>query len=101
MKTTGIVRRVDDLGRVVIPKEIRQSLKIREGDPLEIWLDKDVICFKKYNAIVPLEDTLKAITEMLDDEDVSRKISAEDKACVVAMVNMLLAKWSESEETGE
>lgn len=49
MKATGIVRRVDDLGRVVIPKEIRRTLCIREGDPLEIWLDgQDMVCFRKY-----------------------------------------------------
>ena len=49
MKATGIVRRIDDLGRVVIPKEIRRSVKIREGDPLEIYLtDKGEILLKKY-----------------------------------------------------
>ena len=41
MKATGIVRRIDDLGRVVIPKEIRRTMRIREGDPLEIFTDKD------------------------------------------------------------
>lgn len=41
MKATGIVRRIDDLGRVVIPKEIRRTLRIREGDPLEIFVDRD------------------------------------------------------------
>ena len=41
MKATGIVRRIDDLGRVVIPKEIRRTMRIREGDPLEIYTDKD------------------------------------------------------------
>ena len=41
MKATGIVRRVDDLGRIVIPKEIRRTLRIREGDPLEIYTDKE------------------------------------------------------------
>lgn len=50
MKATGIVRRIDDLGRVVIPKEIRRSMKIQEGDPLEIYLEKDSIVFKKYLA---------------------------------------------------
>ena len=48
MKATGIIRRIDDLGRVVIPKEIRRTLKIKEGDPLEIFLDRDYVCFKKY-----------------------------------------------------
>lgn len=48
MKATGIVRRIDDLGRVVIPKELRRNLKIREGDSLEIFTENDAICFKKY-----------------------------------------------------
>lgn len=49
MKATGIVRRVDDLGRVVIPKELRRNLKIKDGDPLEVFIEDDnVICFKKY-----------------------------------------------------
>lgn len=99
MKSTGIVRRIDDLGRVVIPKEIRQTLRIREGDPLELWLDKDTVCFKKYNVIAPIEDTLNSIIELMNDDDVSRKISEADRACVVAMANMLLAKWKESEDT--
>ena len=49
MKATGIVRRIDDLGRVVIPKEIRRQMKIREGDPLEIFTDNGVVCFARYN----------------------------------------------------
>ena len=50
MKATGIVRRIDDLGRVVIPKEIRRTLKIREGDPLEIFVDRDgEVILKKYS----------------------------------------------------
>ena len=52
MKATGIVRRIDDLGRVIIPKEIRRTLRIREGDPLEIFLDNSnglpMVCFQKY-----------------------------------------------------
>ena len=49
MKATGIVRRIDDLGRVVIPKEIRRTLRIREGDPLEIYTATDgEVIFKKY-----------------------------------------------------
>lgn len=49
MKATGIVRRIDDLGRVVIPKEIRRQMGIREGDPLEIFTENETICFKKYH----------------------------------------------------
>lgn len=49
MKATGIVRRIDDLGRIVIPKEIRRTLRIREGDPLEIFMDNNgSVTFKKY-----------------------------------------------------
>ncbi len=52
MKATGIVRRIDDLGRVVIPKEIRRTMRIREGDPLEIFTDKDgEVVFKKYSPV--------------------------------------------------
>lgn len=52
MKATGIVRRIDDLGRVVIPKEIRRMLRIREGDPLEIYTDKEgEVILKKYSMI--------------------------------------------------
>ena len=52
MKATGIVRRIDDLGRVVIPKEIRRTMRIREGDPLEIFTDADgEVVFKKYSPV--------------------------------------------------
>ena len=52
MKATGIVRRIDDLGRVVIPKEIRRTLRIREGDPLEIFTDREgEVILKKYSPI--------------------------------------------------
>ena len=52
MKATGIVRRIDDLGRVVIPKEIRRTMRIREGDPLEIYTENDgEVIFKKYSPI--------------------------------------------------
>ena len=51
MRSTGIVRRIDDLGRVVIPKEIRRQLRIKEGDPLEIFLEGNKVCFEKYSPI--------------------------------------------------
>lgn len=51
MKATGIVRRLDDIGRIVIPKEIRKQMKIREGDPLEIFLEGKMVCFQPYSPI--------------------------------------------------
>ena len=60
MKATGIVRRIDELGRVVIPKEIRRTLRIREGDPLEIFTDRDgEVILKKYSPIGELWDFAK------------------------------------------
>ena len=57
MKATGVVRRIDDLGRVVIPKEIRKTLRIKEGDPLEIFTDKDgQVILKKYSPIGELSE---------------------------------------------
>ena len=66
MKATGIVRRIDDLGRVVIPKEIRRTMRIREGDPLEIFTDKDgELIFKKYSPIGELTDFAAQICDSL------------------------------------
>lgn len=66
MKATGIVRRIDDLGRVVIPKEIRKTLRIREGDPLEIFTDKEgEIILKKYSPICELSDFALQYAESL------------------------------------
>ena len=66
MKATGIVRRVDDLGRIVIPKEIRRTLKIREGDPLEIYTEKDGgVIFRKYSPMGDLQDFASQICESI------------------------------------
>jgi AbrB family looped-hinge helix DNA binding protein len=77
MKSTGIVRRIDDLGRVVIPKEIRRNFGIKEGDPLEIYTDRDgAIIFKKYapnntnDVVVYLVNSARALgfeIEVYDD----------------------------------
>lgn len=65
MKATGIIRRIDDLGRVVIPKEIRRSMKIREGDPLEIYTDTNgTVCFRKYSPIGEMDiQVIKAVCD--------------------------------------
>ena len=70
MKATGIIRRIDDLGRVVIPREIRTTLGIKEGDPLELYTCEDGICFKKYEAdvkrLVTFFDTITTALYKLD-----------------------------------
>ena len=66
MKATGIVRRIDDLGRVVIPKEIRRTMRIREGDPLEIYTDREgEVIFKKYSPIGELASFATQYAETL------------------------------------
>lgn len=68
MKPTGIIRRIDDLGRVVIPKEIRRSLRIKEGDPLEIFIDgTNGIFFKKYSPIKVLSNFIEGYTQSISD----------------------------------
>ncbi|MBX6378237.1 MAG: stage V sporulation protein T [Clostridia bacterium] len=68
VKATGIVRRIDDLGRVVIPKEIRRTLRIREGDPLEIFVDRDgEVILKKYSPIGELGDFAKEYVDSLHE----------------------------------
>lgn len=68
MKATGIVRRIDDLGRVVIPKEIRRTLRIREGDPLEIFVDREgEVILKKYSPINELSHFATEYAEALFD----------------------------------
>ena len=71
MQETGIVRRIDELGRVVIPKEMRKTLRIREGDPLEIYTDKDHLVFKKYSPLSSVSSYAEAVAdgieELLDD----------------------------------
>lgn len=67
MISTGIVRRIDELGRVVIPKEIRRSLKIKDGDPLEIFRDKDKLVLVKYAPTDDKQDAVDTLREWLKD----------------------------------
>lgn len=85
LKATGIVRRIDDLGRVVIPKEIRRTLRIREGDPLEIFTDKDgEIILKKYSPIGELGAFAKQYAESLA-QTTGHIICISDKDQVIAV----------------
>jgi AbrB family transcriptional regulator, stage V sporulation protein T len=90
LKATGIVRRIDDLGRVVIPKEIRRTLRIREGDPLEIFVDRDgEVILKKYSPIGELGEFAKEYAEsvaeatghisLIADRDVVIAVSGTSK----------------------
>lgn len=67
MVATGIVRRIDDLGRINIPRDIRRALKIREGDPLEIYIDNGTVVFKKYGFGNDINDALKNLTEIVEE----------------------------------
>ena len=67
MQDTGIVRRVDELGRVVIPKELRRTLRIREGDPLEIYTNKEELILKKYSPVTSLEEIAKGVCSQLGE----------------------------------
>ena len=68
MKATGIVRRIDELGRVVIPKEIRRTLRIREGDPLELFTDRDELMLKKYSPIASVERFAEGTAKSLSEQ---------------------------------
>ena len=85
MKATGIVRRVDDLGRIVIPKEIRRTLKIREGDPLEIYTEKDGgVIFRKYSPMGELQDFAAQICESIGT-NTGRIAAVSDRDAIIAL----------------
>ena len=95
MRATGIVRRVDDLGRVVIPKEIRRSMGIREGEPMEIYLENDAVMFRRYSYKLTAEvarvaelveqncnanaDTMDRLTELFNEIDNILRAEEEDE----------------------
>ena len=66
MKSTGVVRRVDDLGRIVIPKEIRQTLRIRDGESLEIFVDREMIALKKFSKMSDMDDVSKQLVDIIN-----------------------------------
>jgi len=85
MKATGIVRRVDDLGRIVIPKEIRRTLKIREGDPLEIYTEKDGgVIFRKYSPMGDLQDFAAQICESIGS-NTGHIAAVADRDAIIAL----------------
>ena len=83
MKATGILRRIDDLGRVVIPKEIRRTMRIREGDPLEIYTDKEGgVIFKKYSLMGGLSDFASQMCETLNKTTGTAAVITDRDSCI-------------------
>jgi AbrB family transcriptional regulator (stage V sporulation protein T) len=85
VKATGIVRRIDDLGRLVIPKEIRRTFKIREGDPVEIYVNREgEVILKKYSQVSELGDFAKQYADSLH-EAIGNIILIADRDAIVAV----------------
>lgn len=83
MKATGIVRRIDDLGRVVIPKEIRRTMRIREGDPLEIYTDKEGgVIFRKYSLMGGLGDFAAHMCETMNKTTGQIAVITDRDTCI-------------------
>lgn len=111
MKATGIVRRIDDLGRVVIPKEIRRTLRIREGDPLEIFTDREgEVILKKYSPIGELNEfateyaeslyeSINAITIITDRDNVVAVAGGSKKEYLDKRVSKDLESYMEQRDT--
>ena len=95
MKATGIVRRIDDLGRVVIPKEIRRTMRIREGDPLEIYTDREgEVIFKKYSPIGELSSFAAQYAETLY-KTCGMAVIISDRDAVIASAGVSKKEYSE------
>lgn len=89
MRPTGIIRRIDDLGRVVIPKEIRKAIRIIDGDALEIFLDENGVYFKKYSVANNIAETLKEMAnDLYFDVKSDRLIAAELRKCAETILSI-------------
>jgi len=101
MKATGIVRRIDDLGRVVIPKEIRRTMRIREGDPLEIYTDREgEVIFKKYSPIGELVDFAADYADTLY-KTCGLCVAVCDRDAVIACAGIPKKEHLEKKNSGE
>lgn len=101
MRATGIVRRIDDLGRVVIPKEIRKTLRIREGDPLEIFTAKDgEVILKKYSPIGELNEFSQEYAETLG-EILGQGVVVTDLDSIIAVSKLPKKDYKEKSISNE
>lgn len=90
MKSTGIVRRIDDLGRVIVPKEIRRTMRIKEGDPLELFMEGEYVCFRKYSTAPELKGAIDGLHEVIYDENSPvAGLPAEQAASIKALLHVL------------
>ena len=88
MKTTGVIRRIDELGRIVIPKEIRKNLRIKNGESLEIFVENDDIVLKKYSPIENLETVANKYVDIFN-QVIKHNIIVTDRDKVIAMAGSL------------
>ena len=96
MKATGIVRRIDDLGRIVVPKEIRKVLRIREGDPLEIFTGKEgEIVLKKYSPMADLTAFAQQYVEAIS-QSLGLPVAITDRDSVIAIIGISARRLSSS-----
>lgn len=92
MKSTGIIRRIDDLGRVVIPKEIRRTLQIHEGDPLELFMQGRAVCFMKYDKTICIKESLSDVKELLKEEGVKERFSLEETKVIESVLSLITSR---------
>ncbi len=96
MKSTGISRRIDELGRIVIPKEIRKNLKIRDGETLEIFIEEDNIILKKYSIMNDMFDVAQKCSDSMY-EVIDKNIIITDRDKVIAASGSLKKKYLNKE----
>ena len=92
MKTTGIIRRIDDLGRIVVPKELRKSLRIKNGDSLEIFVDNEDIILKKYSPMESIEEAAAKYVESFN-QVIKHSVIVTDKDRVIAASGSLKKRY--------
>lgn len=89
MKATGIIRRIDDLGRIVVPKEIRHTLGIKEGDPMELYVEGDTVCFRKYSTLPEIAQTVETLANQVSDPDALKDLEETDAVAIRALAKIL------------
>jgi AbrB family transcriptional regulator (stage V sporulation protein T) len=96
VKSTGVLRRIDELGRIVIPKEIRKNLKIRDGESLEIFVENESIILKKFSMISDMSDIAQFCSDAIQ-EVIKKDIIITDRDKVIAASGSLKKKYLDKE----